>query len=192
MITSKTTPKDKTKINFGTQRSSATIILENFKQQAFLNANRKSSIGRVNKRFTNFLNSLNDIVEQYQTEYHNGFSNIVFSELINKYKEKLQSYYDRKKENFSSYEDQIKELNMMLDGNDANDANNTINLMIENLLIEKNKIDYDLRLEYENDIQNMLSDESQNDLLKKSDYLQKLGFDFKGKIQELVDNNEAK
>lgn len=138
------------------------------------------------------MNNLNEALECYQNEYHNVFSNMEFNQLITKFKEKMDIYYKKRVENFDSYEDHIKELNMMLDGNENNESNNTVNLMIENLLIEKKKIEYDLLMEYENEVQEFIQIESQNNILKGNEYIEKMKTQLKLKLQELVMNHEVK
>lgn len=154
-------------------------------------ASKKPSVFGT-KKFLNFLTTLNELVENYQQEYHTTFGNVVFTPLIGKFKEKLDKNFRKKIENFESYEDQIKELNMMLDGNENNEANNTINLMIENLLIEKNKNDYDLQMEHENDIQDFLTAESQIDNLTQNEHFSTINGELKEKVLKLVLNQEIK
>lgn len=151
---------------------------------------KKSSIGRTNKKFINFVTTLNEAIEQYQNDFLLCYGNVVFTSLVSKFKERLNTFYKKKIENFENYEDQVKELNMLLDGNENNEANNTINLMIENLLIEKSKIDDELLLEHENKIQEFIQEESNIDYYSSNEKFSRINNQIKAKIQEIVINNE--
>lgn len=154
--------------------------------------NRRLSTGlKVNKKFTSFLTSLTEIIEKFQTDYHSAFGNLIFTPFCNKFLMKLEEHYDKKINNFEYYEDQIKELNMMLDGNDNNESNNTLSLMIENLYIEKNKIDYDLQMEQDNEMQDYFTEQSKEDLISKGDFFKKINSELILKINELLVNNDT-
>lgn len=199
MIKSTTTPKDKIRISF--RKNS--LLDNNNNQNPFqkdkdekgpfdVPANKKKSVTKINKKFTNFLSTLNEIIEEYQVEYQHAFSSIIFSPMIVKYKELLNSYYKKKIDTFESFEDQIKELTMLIDGNENNESNNTIKLMIENLNIEKNKTDHDIQMEHDNEIQEFLLEESGKDQeILKNPFWKKINNVLKSKIQNLIINNEA-
>jgi len=203
-----TTPKDKMKIRFdrnsiamSTSHKNSLIPEENEteKEQEAISINRlsyeepsmkRSSVMKVNKKFTQFVNSLNETIEQYQNDFLTCYGTDVFSTIVAKYREKLNTFYQKKIENFENFEDQIKELNMLLDGNEANEANNTINLMIENLIIEKNQIEDEMQAKHEKEIQELIEEESKKNYIQNNEKFIKLHNALKSNVQEIVINNE--
>ena len=153
---------------------------------------KKNSFSKANKRFQNFLDILNDSIDNYLNDYRGEFSNFVFDPMITEFQGILNKYYKNKIESFENFEDQIKELNMLLDGNENNESNNTIKLMIDNLLIEKKNVEDEILVEHENMTENFIETQSKKDFLSKNENISKMNNTFKSKIQQLIINNEIK
>lgn len=71
----------------------------------------------------------------------------------------------------------------MLDGSES-ESNCTINLMIENLLIDKSKEELNLQLEYENDYCNIIQNNSERNNLSNNQQLIEL---LNNNVYELMD-----
>lgn len=71
----------------------------------------------------------------------------------------------------------------MLDGSES-ESNCTINLMIENLLIDKSKEELNLQLEYENDYCNIIQNNSERNNLSNNQHLIEL---LNNNVYELMD-----
>lgn len=135
--------------------------------------------------------NLNNILENFQTEYINIFCTITFSKLCNCIIEECNAYYRKSVENFISFEDQIKELEMMLDGNENNEANNTLKLMIDNLINEKKKIEIDLKFEFDEKVKTVMQSFSIDNTLEESSYYKNLMALIKSKFLDILSSNES-
>lgn len=135
--------------------------------------------------------NLNNILENFQTEYINIFCTITFSKLCNCIIEECNTYYRKSVENFISFEDQIKELEMMLDGNENNEANNTLKLMIDNLINEKKKIEIDLKFEFDEKVKSVMQSFSIDNTLEESSYYKNLMALIKSKFLDILSSNES-
>lgn len=191
-----TTPKNKFRLSinpYASNQNNPKNRFSNVQKNPFEvnpNTEKKGKKGRrfsKNNKYSDFLNNINKIIEGYQEEFTKGMGKHVFTPLASKLVDKVKEYYQKKVENFDSYEDQIKELNMMIDGND-NEANDTINLMIKNLLIDKNSNEDQIKKELENNLEKLVNEEKDkfsNKFFEGSEYFDQINKELKNKIQNL-------
>lgn len=68
----------------------------------------------------------------------------------------LEDYYAEKIKKFDFYEEQINELRVMLANSETEESNHTLNLMIENILLDKNREEIDLKANLTNEENQLL------------------------------------
>lgn len=97
------------------------------------------------------------------TEYFNKL-NLFFEEnylknLIVQLKNKIDIYYNERIKIHDEYEDQINELKLMQEVNYSNNENNfTINLMLDNLILDKQKEEINLEACFNKQINNFINE----------------------------------
>lgn len=154
--------------------------------------NRKKRVrqSKVNEKYAIMIANLNDILEIFQNEYINIFCSLSFSKLSNELIEECNSFYRKSVDNFTGFEDQIKELEMMMDGNENNEYNNTLALMIENLMKEKKNNEFNLKLEYDEKIKNLINKFSIDCNIEDSEYFKNLLALMRSKFLDLLVSND--
>ncbi len=152
-----TTPKDKSPFLF--KKNKEVLSYSSFYKDKDKETNKfKDYMSYINNKLDNYLNFFNKI---YSTDV-----SLICKDLIELYRDN----YMRKIKIFDFFEDQIKELNIMIDGVDS-DSNFTINLMINNLLIDKNKEEINLNLEMENSFYLILQKHIDSNIINSNEQL---------------------
>ena len=127
---------------------------------------------------------MNSLIENFQDEFSKIFIVVNFKETYDKLISVLYFYYETTTEVFITYEDQIKELEM-LRSDENSDANVTVDLMIKNLYIEKDKENMNNQNMMQENLQEII-EESFTESLKENEYIEKVKEKFFGNMTELI------
>lgn len=133
------TPRDKLKITFRA---------DYFEEDFQINSRKNSFKGKDKGK--ELVDVFEASIKEYMTKFNRSYIENVFSSLSSNLIELTIDYYNKKVRVYESYEEQIQELRMMQESSENLEANTTINLMLNHLLVERRKEEMDLKLEYDN------------------------------------------